>query len=59
MNKNEETALNTILDKIIHFAKHAGTTSMENSLKVAQVVRDLSVAYLNIIQASDNKGGAE
>ena len=56
MNNKEEKALNDIIDEIINFTDFISKTSYENSLKSAQVVRDLSVAYLNVIEASNRKG---
>lgn len=54
MTVKEEMVLNIILDKIARFTN--GSTTYENGMKSAQIVKDMSEAYLNIIKASDMRG---
>lgn len=53
MSNEEEKVLNNILDKIDYFTKCVGNNSYENSLKSAQIVKDMSEAYLNITKARE------
>ena len=54
MTNKEEMVLINILDKIERFTN--GSTTYENCMKSAQIVKDMSEAYLNIIKASDMRG---
>lgn len=55
MSIDEEKILIHILDAIDTYMKYGSNSSYENALKSAQIVKDLSTAYLNITQASEAK----